>query len=869
MSAMSKHFLAALGLAMVLGRPGVAEDVPFRAAADRSVDVAHLKLDLEVFLSEKRVAGVAELSVRMRRPVRTLRLNAVDLDVQSVQIADGAEGRRRPVPFENTGTELVIDFGRPMPRGTALQIAIQYEVRDPKSGLHFFGPSEAEPDTPLTVWSQGEPESNRYWFPCLDHPNERQTSEMIVTVPQGFEVISNGVLVSRQERPEDGTVRFHWKQGKPHVAYLVSLVVGQFAVGRNTWRGRPVLYYVPPDRAADIDRTFGRTVEMLQFFSQRFGIDYPWEKYAQVVVEQFVVGGMENTSATTLHRRVMHDRRASLDSSPDRLIAHELGHQWWGDLVTCKDWSHLWLNEGFATYCEVLWTEHKLGRDERDYLLYQKSRSARTGPAETRPVVDRRYPTAASMFDTRAYPKAGWVLHMLRCRLGDEDFFEGLKQYGTRFAYRTVETSDFRKVMEQVSALSLERFFYDWTERPGHPKLTVKTTHLPEDRLVKVSVTQTQKGEAFRFPFRAELICAEKEEPVAVRFQMTEKEHTVYVPVPGRPTLVRIDPRFTLLATIDEVKSRDLWEAQARGAPTVPERLRAVEYFAKKKQAADRDVLIQVLQNDPFYGVRVEAAAALGRLGGTGARDALIAGLSQQNPKVRRACATALGRFARDSVVAESLRKKLEQGDESYFVEAALIESLARVERSVPLKLLRHALERPSHDEVIRKAALRGLGRAKQPEALEALLEWTGRGHPRDCRITAIAALADSAKRNELARDMEARLVKRLTGYLQGEGPRIRQAAVTALGRLGPDARTAVERLETVAEHDANSRVRAAASKAVEQIRGDRSKAEQVKQLRKQMEELRRKNRELEDRVRRLEAKLRAGRIRQPSPSKP
>ncbi|NOX55943.1 MAG: M1 family metallopeptidase, partial [Planctomycetes bacterium] len=340
---MKKSFWIAFWVVVFVTGPLFGEENPFRAPADRSVDIQHLKLELEVFLSEKRIVGAEELSLRMRRPVRTLRLNAVDHEVQSVQVLEAGDERPRALPFDNTGTELVIDFGRLLPRGTACQLTIRYQVRAPRSGLHFFGPTEAEPDVPLMVWSQGEAESNRYWFPCLDHPNERQTTELIVTVPDGFEVVSNGVLVSRRKLPDQQKVRFHWKQTRPHVAYLVSLVVGKFAVGRDTWRGRPVLYYVPPERAADIERTFGRTVEMLEFFSRRFGIEYPWEKYAQVVVEQFVMGGMENTSATTLHYRVMHDERAIQDSSPDGLIAHELAHQWWGDLVTCKDWSHLWL----------------------------------------------------------------------------------------------------------------------------------------------------------------------------------------------------------------------------------------------------------------------------------------------------------------------------------------------------------------------------------------------------------------------------------------------------------------------------------------------------------------------------------------------
>src|SRR5690606_12666594 len=311
------------------------------------------------------------------------------------------------------------------------------------------------------------------------------------------------------------------------------------------------------------------------FFSERFGIEYPWDQYAQVVVEQFTSGGMENTSATTLYDGVMHDERALLDSTPDRLIAHELGHQWWGDLVTCKDWAHLWLNEGFATYCEVLWWEHHLGRDEADYLLYQESVEARSGSTRERPVVDRYYPSAGSMFDDRVYPKGGWVLHMLRHRVGDADFFRALERYGTAYAFQTTETSDLRKVFSELTGLSLERFFHDWTERAGHPVLSVKTSWQPEDTLVKLVITQTQDEPPFAFPLTVELVAEDTAESVTLEREIEERELTLYLPMPDRPRAVRVDPGLTLLAEIKETKSEDLWKQQLIAAPTVVERIRA------------------------------------------------------------------------------------------------------------------------------------------------------------------------------------------------------------------------------------------------------------------------------------------------------
>jgi aminopeptidase N len=258
---------------------------------------------------------------------------------------------------------------------------------------------------PLTVWSQGEPITNRHWIPARSS-DEKQTSEMFVTVADGF-TSSQRRLVAKKPNA-DKSVTFHWKQEQPHVSYLITLVVGQFDIVEEKWKDLPVLYYVPKGRKEEIARTFGRTREMLDLFSRKFGIDYPWEKYAQVVVEQFTAGGMENTSATTLHDRVLHDERSMLDHSPDGLIAHELAHQWWGDLVTCRDWSHLWLNEGFASMQRRCGTSttvrgrvrlHHLpegpGRDRR------RPRSPRGGPPLSvsrrdvrRPLLSRRVRSA-------------------------------------------------------------------------------------------------------------------------------------------------------------------------------------------------------------------------------------------------------------------------------------------------------------------------------------------------------------------------------------------------------------------------------------------------------------------------------------------
>jgi aminopeptidase N len=830
-----------------------AADEPLRTTADRRIDVRHIRLEVSLDLEAQSLEGTAQIEFTVLQPARQVLLDAVDHDVAGIwQVPE--QGKPVELEFENTGRQLQIDMGRQLERGDKYRLRIAYAVTEPQSGMHFFRPSDAEPDVPWMAWTQGEPRHNHYWFPCVDHPSERQSTEILASVDQRYRVLSNGKLIER--KPVDGDrVRYHWLQEKPHVAYLVTLVVGEFAVVEEQWRGRPVTYYAPPDHEADIAATFGRTIEMLDFFSETFGIEYPWDQYAQVVVEQFTSGGMENTSATTLYDGVMHDKRALLDSTPDRLIAHELGHQWWGDLVTCKDWAHLWLNEGFATYCEVLWWEHALGKDEADYLLWQKSGSARSGSTRERPIVDRFYPAPWTMFDNRAYPKAGWVLHMLRNRVGDEDFFRALQRYGTAYSFQTAETSDLRKTFSELTGLSLERFFYDWTERAGHPVLSVATSWQPEDKLVKLLIKQEQKEEPFAFPLTVELVADDTAQSVTLERDIDERELTVYVPMPDRPVLVRVDPGLTLLAEVKETKSDDLWKQQLAAAPSVVERIRAVQHYGESKKAADRKLLATTLNEDDFYGVRVAAATALGRSGGEFSREALIEGLQAEHPKVRRSCAEALAKFDDDDKAAEALRAALQADEASYHVRAEVIQSLSKIAPEMDVATLAPLLETPSHREVVRQAVLTAIGRSEDAAAIATLSDWTMKGRERNCRIAAMKALANFLIRQEVPVARQTECVELLSGYLTSEGPHQRRAAAEALGALGRIGEPALSPLSAIAEHDPDQRVRSAAETAIKAIRDREGDGKEVQRLRDELDDLRELNETLEDRLLKLESR--------------
>jgi aminopeptidase N len=837
-------------------RPAVPAVEPLRTAVDRPIDIKDIRLDLCVDLSKKIVEGTASIQMRSLRALKHLELDAVDFHIKKANLALG-NGSPRPVPYTHDGKKLTILLPAPWSAGQEATLRIEYRVEDPKQGLHFFGPTPAEPNAPRIVWSQGEPISNRYWFPCIDAPDERQTTEIVVTVPEGFEAISNGKLVTRNSSSDGKSVTFDWRQDKPHPSYLVTLVVGQFDVVREEWDMVPVLYYVPRGKKDQVAPTFARTREMLSYFSKRFGIHYPWDKYAQVVAYRFG-GGMENTSATTMGD-ILQDQRSILDRDSDGIIAHELAHQWWGDLVTCRDWAHLWLNEGFASYAEALWDEHRNGNDAYTYNLFQKAAGAISG-GKTRPVVDRRYPTPSTMFDSRAYPKGAWILHMLRRRVGDDDFFKGVQLYGSGHRLQSAETSDFRRTMERVTGRNLERFFYDWTERPGNPSLEVTTEYAAASQQVRVTVKQTQSGEPFHFPLKMLLSCSGVSKPVVVEQDVTEKENTFLIPVPGTPTRLEIDPEQAILAEIKETKGREMWAAQLLEGSSVPVRLQAVRHFRGSKNDEDRELLAQALAKEQFWGVQIEIASTLATMGGDKAREALMEGCRHDNPRVRRGCMQGLGNLSPDSQIAEFAAEVLRKSDPSYGVCGAAMTTYVKHKGKDAVAVLTPWLTRPSNYDTLRASALQALALTQDPSILETMLKYAKAGNPRNARSAALRGLVQVVQKAKLSEEQRKQIQEILVDSLQGDNMMVQFVVLNAATEMGPMASTLLPAVEKLSRDASNERIRELAKQTVEKIRSQDKNATpstsaEVKQLREEVERLQREQADLRERLRRIENK--------------
>jgi aminopeptidase N len=840
-------------LFLALAHPTAADEA-FRQAPDEPVAVDHIALDLDVDVRGRSVRGTATLEVHAVRDVPAVQLDGVALAVSSILATrlGGPLSSAAPVSFENDGRALSLRL--PLKRDERARIIVAYSVEDPKSGLWFHGPTKAEPDVPLQVWSQGEASENRYWFPCVDHPSIRQTSEVTVRVPAGFLALSNGALVSETRDDARGISTFHWVQAKSHVSYLITLVVGKFHVARAEWRGKPVLYYVPEAHADEVARTFGHTTRMLDFFSDKIGVEFPWEKYAQVCVEQFMYGGMENTSATTLYEGVLDDERAAIDYDPDPLIAHELAHQWWGDLVTCHDWVHIWLNEGFATYFQHLWTEQSLGRDDFEYEMFRDGISARDESTKQHPVVDRRGPGAG------VYPKGSWVLHALRRRVGDDAFWRSIHRYVTERAYKTAETVDLRRAFEEETGESLERVFFELAERPGSPALDVTYAWREEERLLEVGVKQTQAGE----PFAISCSIAVGERPdVATRVAFVmdgkdEREKRVLIPLAARPRYVRFDPDEAVLEDLTEHKGEDQWLLQLSSDPHVTGRIRAAHALADLRLPGPTAAVAAALSKDAFWGVSVECAKALARSGGDPARDALLGALAHAHPKVRRAAVEGVASFRHDEKVIRALRALLEKGDPSYAVESQALLAYAAVGGADAREWLERALAKPSHREVLRTEAIHGLEQLEDTSVLP-LLERSVREHG-DARVraTAASALGHVASLPTVSAEARASSVAALIEALESGPARLQGAAADALGAIGRDATAALHALDEAALHARADDVREKAVKAAERIRAGLPPDKELTRLREEMQRLREGEDKLRERLERMESRGKA-----------
>jgi aminopeptidase N len=813
---------------------------------DKVVDVVHIHLDLRPEVAAARLAASCTTTVRaIEDGVDRLVLDAVDLAVARVT-HDGA-----PLQFRSTSTTLEIALATPLRAGETLALRVDYTVDRPRRGMYFI---EHEPKH---VWTQSQDSDARFWFPCFDYPAEKQPTSATVTVPRGTFALANGALVDRIERGDE-TV-FRYEQTIPHATYLMTMVAGPFSEIVQPHDGVPMFYYTLPGREADGERAFGNTPRMLDLFERVIGVPYPYARYSQIAVADFTFGGMENTSATTQTDRVLHDERAHLDYSADFLAAHELAHQWFGDLLTCRDWAQAWLNEGFATYFEAVWLEADRGWDEYLYDVYGMVRRylEEDGDRYRRPIVCNRFRDPIELFDRHLYEKGGAVLHMLRGELGWDRMRRSLKRYVGDNAGRNVETIDLIRAIERETGRNTRGFFAQWVERGGHPEIETSYRWDGERKTALITIAQKQKIDddvpAYAFDveigfagtapasIRADAGDALIDGETRVRLRVERAPQTFAVALEREPALVRIDPAGWILAAWTSALGTDMHAAILRSDPSPIARIRAAKALAKEPNRVAREALAAALAGDPFWGVGVEVAEAVGTSRAPSARLTLLANVAHPHPKVRRAVAHALGSF-RDAEVASALLGL--RDDPSYFVVASALHALGRTRDSRAFDALVDGAATPSWNETIAAGAVRGLGALVDERALPLLTAALAPEQPEPLRRAAVGAIAELGTSVDAAR---TRAVDAVDAALRDRMYLVRMAAFAAAEKLA-DARL-LPSLDALAASEADGRLRRDAVEAAQRVREAQSKPAELAQLREDLDRLRAESQSLRERI--------------------
>lgn len=849
-----------------VAKRAIGPDPPAYVAPSRNFDTIHTKLDVDLDLKNRTIAGTVTHHIRILRPgVTSIRLNCVGLTIESVTLSGQAAHFEYPVAG-NTATswidvaetkqstdQLVIYSESPLGLGDEFDVMVAYHG-SPVEGLYFIQPEKGLPEKRYEVWAQGEGEDTRYWIPCYDYPNDKATFEGIFRVEKGMYALSNGVLVDRHDIGDK--TQFHWKLDTPQVSYLTTVAVSKYEVIEDRWRDIPLLYVVPPGTDHEtVTRAFGLTPDMMEFMSQYSGIDFPFKKYGQVVVQNFIYGGMENTTATVMNSRMLYDEHMAATDTEQGLVAHELAHSWWGDMVTCNEWSQIWLNEGFATYFQSLYREHHDGDDAFRYQMDSRHRDVVVRDnKDARPIVVDFYNRKDSRNSANVYIKGASVLHMLRFLVGDEMFAASWRAYGQQHKYGLAETSDYVRAVKETTGENVDWFFEQWVYLAGHPKLKAVKSWDPDSGMLKLTVSQTQSVEGlvplFRLPMDIEITCAEKTE--SYRIVVEAETQDFYFNLPSQPLMVILDKGDWTLKELQFDKTVDeLLYQLANG-----DMMARVDAARSLAIATVRDTTVSalgdVLLNDGFWGVRREAALALGAMNTAKTKAVLIEALNMQDAKVRMAAAEALGKTTSSPDMDSALLKTFHD-DYAYQVRAAAVKSLVESKSKGAQKACTEALKVDSDRNVIRKAGLDGLVELKASDDLRLVKPLAKPGNLRTVRHTAIASYAKLAKRLDSERERQ-QAAEFLAGMLDDWYLRTRKQVIVSLGVLGDES--AVEPLRRVGRTDPVEHLRELANKTADAIEARQQVIVETEGLQTELDALGTKLESLRSAVQQLESRV-------------
>jgi len=772
----------------------------------RHFDAEHLKLDLDLDIAGGRVSGTATHQLRPLSPdLKDIVFDQEGLTIHSVKVND------QDTSYEQDFKQLYISLPA-YEMDKSLTVSIQYAAT-PQTGLHFRRSEAGSPDKYDEVWSQGEGEDHHHWFPLRDSPDDRFTFEAVFTAPKGFSVASNGTLVK-----QDG-FSWHYKMDQEIVSYLVVVAAAPYDIHREEWDGKKLEYWVPPETPkADVDNTVMNTAKILEWFSERTGVKYPYDVYRQVFVQRFLYAGMENTTTTIQEQRLLHpDSVQKTREWPEEVVAHEIAHQWYGDLLTCRAWRELWLNEGFATFMASDWLEYLYGKPHLARAVLNRMEGLQN--SSKHPMVRRHWLPGDHGVNHDVYRKGALTLQALRVMVGEEAFWSGIRKYTEQYSDRLVETDDLRRVFEEETGQHLSWFFEQWVYHMHVPEVSV--SHKFNDGQLQVTLKQKTGTKAPAFSLPVDIRIPIDGEDIKRRIWLTDGEPAVLsVSLAKAPLYVVIDEHGGLLAKINQKQAPEAWTAQLNDESAFA-RIRAVRALGDGKSTDDVvEVISNRLLDSALHRVeRQEAANALGEL--RAGADALLKALGDEDARVRQSSGQALGRMTRDPAISDALAKII-QKDGNPDVRATALRSLGPIDPQRAVKIARkqiNAAKTPT--ETVEQTAARLLGsrgETRDFEALVAIMSDAKNSHRfRSTASWAAARLIAKADTPATRRAMRTTMSRALEPWLFDLHQRGRETTVRLLGEVGDS--DSIPALDKLANTTTLEGLRKSAIKAQKQIR--------------------------------------------------
>ena len=745
------------------------DDPPYQRTRDRDIDVHHTKINIGISLLSKNISGnVVHTVSSLKSSLSNIKLDSKDLIIRRIRV-DGED-----IEFYEDDNFVNLKLNKSISWQDTIKIRIDYTAQ-PRKGLYFVVPDGTYPDKKWQAWTQGEDMDNSHWVPIYDYPNDRATFECILTVDKKYSAISNGELVSKVDNL-DGTHTWHWRENFPMVSYLISFVVGEYVKIEDSFDGIPMNYWVYEENMEQALRSFGKTSDMIKYFNRVTGVKYPYEKYDQIIIEDFMFGGMENITLSHYTDRTIHDQYSIPDYSSDGLVAHELAHQWYGNMITTKNWANIWLNEGFATYFSRKYREKNLGYNEGEYIRLQEIRSYIAQDKRKRqPMVNHHFHEPIDLFNSHVYSKGSLVLNMIHDYLGKDEFWRSIKHYTEKNMFNLVETNDFKRSIENITGQNMEWFFKQWVYEAGYPEYNVSWNFDSRNSTVILHVKQVQELEnsgVFRMPIEIQL----DEEKKSIWLQ--EKEMKFEIPVENRPKLVVFNAGNRIPCKVSFKKSNVEWFRQLENGKHVLDRIAAAEALSLKKGRSVELALLKSMGSDPFWGVRKESASAFSKLKSKKYKKELMQLVQGQDNRVKRVLFRCLGNYEGDKDVAKFLTKVIET-ETNYYAIADAFTALIKVDSIAAEKKVDILLNRDSFNDVIRLSAISYFGSVISSRNYERLKQICSYGGTTwDARSAALKQLEKYIK-------IKPRTIDLFVEYLSDPNRSMRAVAINALGKFG------------------------------------------------------------------------------------